>query len=333
MQQLQTRAPAPEHPLETPVALIIFNRPKETARAIAAIRAVRPKRLFVIADGPRNDLEKTLCDETRAVVETAVDWPCDVQKNYSATNLGCGMRPVTGITWVFEHAEAAIIVEDDCIPDPSFFYFAEELLRKYANDERVMHVAASSFQENNPQFHIRESYYESFLPNCFGCWATWRRAWKHYDYDIRQWPVLRDSGALAKAFGDPAAYERFERTWNDYYEKRIVDSWDGQWHFACMSRNAFCLTPSVNLVRNIGFNERGTHTKQADRRSDLPVHPMPFPLVHPSTLAFDRGADAYTFRFYFGIDQKLRYRVLRPVKNLFPGGYAWMKRMLKGTSD
>ena len=247
-------------------------------------------------------------------------------------NMGCGERPPTGISWVFEHVEQAIILEDDCVPDLSFFYFAEELLRKYANDERVMHIAASSFQEHNPRFNIKESYYESFLPNWFGCFATWKRAWKFYDYDMKTWPALRDSGALVERFHNPAAYERFAKVWDAYYHKQITNSSDGQWHFACMSRNAFCLTPAMNLVKNIGFNERGTHTKQPDQRSELPLHTMRFPLVHPQTLEFNRNADNYTFRFYFGIDKKLRYRFVRPFKNLFPGAYAAIKRTFKNGS-
>jgi hypothetical protein len=330
MQPEPTRSNVPDSPLETPVALIIFNRPQETAQTLAAIREVRPKQLFVIADGPRSDAERVLCEETRAVIDTNVDWPCDVQKNYSDTNLGCGQRPATGITWLFERVEQAIILEDDCIPDRSFFYFAQELLAKYANDERVLHIAGSSFQEHNHRFKRNESYYVSILPNWYGCFATWRRAWKLYDYDMKTWPALRDSGALIDLFQNPAAYERFAKVWDDYYYKRITNAADGPWQFTCMSHNGFCLTPTVNLVKNIGFNERGTHTKQEDDRSKLPMRTMPFPLVHPAELHFDRAADNYTFRFYFGIDKKLRYRIARPFKNTFPGAYAWLKRLLGG---
>lgn len=330
MQPKQRSDSTPDHPLETPVALIIFNRPEETTRMIDAIRQARPKRLFVIADGPRSDAERALCDATRAVIDTQVDWPCDVQKNYSDRNLGCGVRPATGITWVFERVEQAIILEDDCIPDRSFFYFAEELLNRYADDERVLHIAGSSFQEHNRKFKRSESYYVSFLPNWYGCFATWRRAWRLYDYDMKSWPTLRDSGALVDSFQNPAAYERFARVWDEYYYKKITNSADGPWQFTCMSHNGFCLTPTVNLVKNIGFNERGTHTKQEDDRSKLAMHAMPFPLVHPARLEFDREADNYTYRFYFGIDKKLRYRLVRPLKNAFPGTYSRLRRLLKG---
>ncbi len=313
--------------LHTPVAFIIFNRPIETARVFATIRAARPTQLFIIADAPRNENDVPLCEAARAVIK--VDWPCEVKTNYSEKNLGCGKRPATGITWVFEQVERAIILEDDCIPDASFFPFAQELLERYQSDERVMHIAGSNFQEHNPRFSVKESYYASLLPNAFGCWATWRRAWKLYDYDLTAWPALRDSRALEGAFHNHGAYERYAQTWDRYYDKRIADSWDGQWAFACISHNGICLTPAVNLVRNIGFNERGTHTKTRDERSEMPVHTMSFPLIHPSMLVRNRAADNYMFRFYFGIDKKLRYRLVRPIKTHFPQLYHYIRRMIK----
>ena len=313
-------------PLRTPVAFIIFNRPVETAEVFAAIRAARPTQLFVIADGPRNDADVPLCEAARA--EIKVDWPCEVKTNYSEKNLGCGKRPVSGITWVFEQVERAIVIEDDCIPDASFFPYAQELLERYQSDERVMHVAGSSFQEHNPRFNVKESYYASFLANGFGCWASWRRAWQYYDYDLKQWPALRDSGALKPAFHNSGGYERFANLWDSYYEGKIPDSWDTQWAFACMTHGGICLTPSVNLVRNIGFNERGTHTKKRDERFEMTVHTMRFPLVHPRTLTINRNADDYMFRYSFGVDVKLRYRLVRPIKDHFPGFYQGVKRIV-----
>ena len=296
-----------------PIGFFIFNRPIETARAFATIREARPTQLFVIADGPRNEADVPLCEAARAVIN--VDWPCELHTNYSEKNLGCGQRPSTGITWMFEHVERAIILEDDCIPDQSFFRYAGELLEKYESDERVMHIAGSSFA--------------SFLPNAFGCWATWRRAWKYYDYYVTTWPALRDSGALINLFHNRGGYEKFALAWDKYYAREITDSWDGQWSFACMSRGAISLTPKVNLVKNIGYNERGTHTKEENQQARMPVRAMPFPLIHPATLVINREADNYMLRFHYGIDRKLRYRMVRPFKNYFPNLYGKLKRLLK----
>src|SRR5712692_5523584 len=131
--------------LTTPVALIIFNRPETTARVFAEIAKARPSRLLLVADGPRldhpEDVEK--CTATRAIVEQ-VDWPCEVLTNFSEANLGCKMRPVSGINWVFENVEEAIILEDDCLPHPSFFPFCQELLERYRDDQRVMMIGGTN---------------------------------------------------------------------------------------------------------------------------------------------------------------------------------------------
>ncbi len=314
--------------LDVSVVLIIFNRPKETARAFAAIREARPRQLFVIADGPRNEADRSLCEAARAVVEKGVDWPCVVHRNYAEKNLGCGYRPATGITWVFEQVEQAIILEDDCIAHPSFFPFAQELLEKYAHDERVMHIVGNCFQENNSNFNIRESYYASFIPMING-WATWRRAWKFYDFDIKEWPALRESRVLIDSFHNHGAYDLFEMKWDSYYKKHVKDSWDGQWALACMSRGGISLTASVNLISNIGFNERATHTKSKTEQAEMRIHAMHFPLTHPKELMINREADNYVYRYHFGVDKQFRQRLMRPFKNHFPNIYKNIKRLLE----
>ncbi len=158
--------------IRTPVALIIFNRPDTTERVFAEIAKARPPKLFIIADGPREDRpgEAERCASARAIVDR-VDWNCEVQKNYSDVNLGCGARPATGISWVFDQVEEAIILEDDCIAHPTFFRFCDELLEKYRDDERIMHIAGNNFQFGNQRTSF--SYFFSHHNICWG-WASWR---------------------------------------------------------------------------------------------------------------------------------------------------------------
>ncbi|MBI5405850.1 glycosyltransferase family 2 protein [Candidatus Kaiserbacteria bacterium] len=314
-----------------PVALIIFNRPLETGRVFAAIRQARPSRLLVIADGPRHDGERELCDSARAVIDT-VDWPCVVEKNYADVNMGCRERIISGINWVFEQTERAIILEDDCLPHPTFFPFCAELLEKYKDDERVMTITGLCLFQKKIGSSIQESYFPTLLPQTTG-WATWRRAWKLYDPDMQAWPALRDARALAPTFHHPAGYERFERVWDDYYYQRpgVKDSWDGQWAFACVRQGAVCLTPTVNLISNIGFNARGTHSHEATDQSDMPLYPMQFPLIHPAELVINREVDALFYRYSLGIDRKWRYRVVRPLKTYFPGIYRALKKLVSKT--
>lgn len=170
--------------MSTPIALIIFNRPDLTIRVFSKIARAKPKTLFVIADGPRSDHPGDIkkCAEARSIIES-VDWDCTVHKNYSDINLGCGRRLASGISWVFEKVEEAIILEDDCLPHPTFFRFCKELLERYRDDERIMQINGQNFQHKS--MRTSYSYLFSYSNNCWG-WATWRRAWQHFDMEMRR---------------------------------------------------------------------------------------------------------------------------------------------------
>ncbi len=313
--------------LHTHVAFFIFNRPEETAQVFAEIRRAQPTKLFIIADGPRSETERKLCESTRSVVSN-IDWHCEIIKNFSEKNLGCGKRISSGLDWVFSQTEKAIILEDDCVPDQTFFQFCEEMLERYKDDERVMHIAGTYMQEGNSGFHEQGSYYFSIISNIWG-WATWRRAWRKYDFNMHQWPSLKKTDKLQQWFNHPAAYERFSNVWDQYYRHEI-DSWDGQWTFCCLANHGLCINPCTNLITNIGFNSRGTHFKGgATELGNKPLQEMQFPLQHPVSVEPNRHADTFKYRYGFGIDRKLIYRLLRPLKNKFPGTYIKIKKLFK----
>ncbi len=284
--------------MNTPVALIIFNRPDTTKQVLAEIAKVKPSKFYVIADGPREghaeDVEK--CSVARKVIE-GVDWECEVFKNYSDVNLGCGKRPATGISWVFEHVEEAIILEDDCVPHPTFFRFCEELLEIYRHDERIMMIGGRSnlYDQERTQY----SYYFSQLPSCWG-WSTWRRAWRHHDMEINLWPSLRDTSWLLDILSDPVEIEFWQNTFDKAYTGAgNVDYWDFQWAFTCWAHNGLTILPTKELVSNIGFGEEATHTKSFnDKRANLPVAEMVFPFKHPPYMVRDREADKLRFKHY-----------------------------------
>ena len=181
--------------MHTPVALIIFNRPHHTARVFAEIAKARPEHLFLIADGPRPDRPEDVqrCAAVRDIV-ARVDWPCQVERNFAERNLGCGRRPGSGISWVFQQVDEAIILEDDCVPDPTFFQFCEDLLEKYREDKRVMNIGGTNWQWPSPRSH--HSYFFSIFNITGWGWATWRRAWQYYDPAVRLWPAFRDTSWL-----------------------------------------------------------------------------------------------------------------------------------------
>ena len=295
--------------MQTPVVLLIYNRPELTRRAMEPIRKARPRRLFVVADGPRReeprDAEK--CETARAAA-TEIDWPCEVLIDCASENLGCARRVSSGLDWVFDRVEEAIVLEDDCVADPSFLAFCDQILSRYLRDTRVMAVAGNNFQSG--KHRCAHDYYFSRYPHCWG-WATWRRAWRHFDFDMEQWSELRDNEFLNGMLMDRAATKYWTRIFDDTRAGRI-DSWAYRWTFACWAQNGLTVLPRANLVSNIGFGDEATHTVRMSRFSCMPTSSLSFPLHHPRSLVRDDRADRYTERIMFsGTRRGLAYRSAR----------------------
>ena len=293
--------------MDTPVAFLIFNRPDSNRKVFEAIRRAQPKQLLVVADGARTDRpgEAELCLATRAIIEE-IDWDCEVLHNYSAVNLGCGLRQATGISWVFEQVEEAIILEDDCLPHPSFFPFCEALLQTYRNDERVMHIAGTNFQFGRQT--LPHSYYFSRYAHCWG-WASWRRAWQHFDFSMKHWPTLRSQDWLTNYLKSHHAAAFWERTFDGVYRQDKVHIWSYQWMFACWSQNGLTILPDVNLISNIGFHPGATHTNTTSDRSpfaNMKVAEARLPLKHPPYLVRDAQADMLTQNTYYDLALHIR---------------------------
>lgn len=279
--------------MHTPVALFLFKRPAETAQVFAQIALAQPSMLLLVADAPRPDKagEAELCAQARAVV-AQVTWPCTVLHHYAEQNMGCQRRLHSGLDWVFQHCEQAIILEDDCLPHPDFFGFCEAMLARYKDDTRIGHIGGS-----NLQFGRRRgpaSYYYSRYNHVWG-WATWRRSWAHYDLGMQHWPALRDGGWLNDLLGNTELVISWTRTFNDAHAGR-VDTWDYQWTFACWAQGALSVLPAVNLISNIGYGEGATHTRGSSPYAQLPTQAVDSPLVHPDWLIRDEQADTFTER-------------------------------------
>jgi hypothetical protein len=283
--------------LTTPVAFLIFNRPDTTARVFEAIRQAKPPKLLVVADGPRpdrpDDVEK--CKAARAIIE-GVDWDCEVLTNYSDVNLGVDERVSSGLNWVFEVVEKAIIFEDDCLPHPTFFRFCEELLNYYRHDERIMVISGNNFQFGRSRTNY--SYYFSRYNHIWG-WASWRRAWKYFDYDLKLWPKIKNENWLTSILEDKTAVKYWTKNFQRTYEGEPT-VWDYRWTFACWIQNGLTILPNVNLVSNIGFGEGATHTSSSKSKvANLPVEEMIFPLKHPPFLLRHVEADDFTHNNIF----------------------------------
>ena len=247
--------------LDAPILLVVFDRPDTTRQVFEAIRQVRPRQLFVAADGPREgvDGDGALCAAARSVA-TAVDWDCDVQTLFREENLGCGVGPSSAISWFFDNVEAGVILEDDCVPDSTFFRFCEELLQYYSAVPKIMQISGANYLGGAKRGHA--SYYLSRYAFSVGGWATWRRAWQYFDYE--------------------AVPEEWRR-----------HMWDAQWQLSVEKNGGLAVAPNVNLITNIGCGRAdATHTTEMDHPgANLSRHPMVFPLTHPRRL---RRMDRYT---------------------------------------
>lgn len=288
--------------ISTPVAYIVFNRPQHTEQSFAALRNQRVPRLFIIADGPRpgHPTDAQRCAEVRAIVEQ-VDWPCEVHRHYTNSNLGLKQRVSSGLDWVFSEVERAIVLEDDCVAHPDFFTFCDTLLERYAEDERVWVVTGNNFQ--NGRIRGDASYYFSKYNHCWG-WATWRRAWQYYRGDLPFWPQWQDTADWLQKMPDKV--ER--RYWSaifDQVKAGLIDSWAYPWSASVWHGGGLTATPNVNLVSNIGFGPDATHTITATEQDGKPTQSLGA-VTHPMQVEQDRLADRYVFDHHFGgIHQRL----------------------------
>lgn len=309
--------------IKTPVAYIIFNRPRHTAESFNVIRSQKPTTLFIIADGPRDghptDVQK--CAEVRSLVEQ-IDWPCEVHRNYANSNMGLKNRVSSGLTWVFGQAERAIILEDDCVPHPDFFSFCDALLDLYAEDQRVSVITGNNFQDG--QRRGDASYYFSKYPHCWG-WASWRRAWLNYDGDILFWPEWQSSIKWTEIM--PDSQERnYWKTIFDRVRRNEINSWAYPWTASVWCKGGLTATPNVNLVSNIGMDSEATHTtSEKNDLSNMPAHPLG-ELTHPIIIKLDEKADQYVFDHVYG------GLYLRWPRNLFNYLYrilSWIHKKIK----
>lgn len=276
--------------MNTPVALFIFNRPHTTSQVFQQIRRARPSRLFVIADGPRIDRpdDRQRCDAAREATGD-VDWPCDVQREYAEANLGQRKRIETGLTWVFDHVDETVVLEDDCLPHATFFGFCGQLLDRYRDEARVMTVSGNRLMPTRGS--TERSYHFSRYPLIWG-WATWRRAWQHYDGDMRAWPELRDAGWLNRQLDSQLARDYWTYILEKAWASPQTRSWDYAWALSSWRRQGFSIIPSVNLVSNIGFGADATHnTNSLSRYAATPTEAMPFPLGHSDAIVRDEDED------------------------------------------
>lgn len=280
--------------LDTPILIIIFNRQDCAKQIFESIKSVRPRQLFIAADGPREDGEKILCDATRDIFKR-IDWSCELKTLYQDQNIGCRKSVTGAISWFFSFVEHGIILEDDCLPHPDFYFFAEKMLLKYSSHPDIMHIAGGNYQFHRMRGNA--SYYFSRIAHTWG-WATWKRCWEKFDVSMDDFPKFLRTNQKQSFFPDLKS----EKYWLYFFNRvyREQKGWDYQWVYHVMKNFGICITPNVNLISNIGFQSTATSTHFIHPfLSNMMTYPVGH-LTHPAKIEFNLEADSYVITYPFG---------------------------------
>lgn len=296
----------------TPILFLIFNRPEITQIVFEEIRKQKPKYLFIAADGPRFFIgeEREKCQRTRDLVLNGIDWDCEVKTLFKDENLGCGLAVSEAITWFFENVEQGIILEDDCVPHPSFFGYCETLLDKYKENDNIYVISGDNFQNGIQRGDA--SYFFSNYSHVWG-WASWRRAWNSYDFDLKQLEVFIEK-QLIKTIDNRKSFRDY---WISIFEKtaiKEIDTWDYQWTFAVWNNKGLTVLPNVNLISNIGFGKDATHTNRESSFSNMKTQDIGT-ILHPKKIKVESKADRYTSDKVYNIPitKKLTFKYLKKI--------------------
>jgi len=297
---------------KVPILFLIYNRQKETETVFKCIRDIRPDDMFVVADGPKKENTDDIlkCNNTRDVVNNNVDWECNLTKIYRKENMGCKLSVYNGISEFMNKYGYGIILEDDTVPNKSFFKYCEELLEKYKNDERIAVISGDNFI---PSKHIKNSYEFSKYPLIWG-WATWKRVWDKYDVSMKEWEHFKKDEMLDSVFDTVEERKYWTNIFNKQYNNEI-DAWDYQLSFLCMKNKLLSIYPKYNLVKNIGIGSKdAAHTKKYKREYVKETSELMFPLDHPNDIYINRDNDLLISRLRFGIKKK---NIYTKIKNIF----------------
>jgi hypothetical protein len=299
--------------LNTPVLFLIYRRSDTAKKVFEEIKKARPKKLFIAADGPKEG-EEEKCQRARDIVMNNIDWECKVKTLFRDKNLGCKYAVSGAIDWFFHNVEEGIILEDDTLPNQSFFRFCEELLERYRDDERIMHI--SGYNHFGELKNYKYSYVFSKYTPIWG-WATWRRAWQFYDVNISTYPQFKEEGQIYNIFRTERERKHRIKILDKLYNNKI-DTWDYQWNYCVRINNGLSIIPVKNLVSNLGLSGESTHTKEDKRLSKNIKREIDFPLRNSLFKLIDEKRDFILFQSFVNkknISLSLKAMMPKTVKN------------------
>jgi hypothetical protein len=302
----------PPHPLNTAVLFLVFNRLDTTKQVFEAIREAKPPRLYIAADGAREtkDGEDTKVKQVRDYITSNIDWECEVKTLFREQNFGCKMAVRGAIDWFFQNEEMGIILEDDCLPTQSFFWFCEELLERYKDDMRVGQISGDNFQKGVKRGDA--DYYFSIYNHIWG-WASWANRWKNYD-------VLLSTMENSNFIDNLIAEKNTNKYWKNVFEQmkqQKIDTWDYQWTFTLWNNNQLTILPNINLIENVGFGADATHTTGESEFANLEAHEIILK-SHPRNIEQNREADAFTSKMMFS-KKSIFDRIINKIQRLIKG--------------
>jgi hypothetical protein len=300
--------------LKAPILLLAYKRPEHTAKVLESIQGANPSSLYISMDGPRpgrkGDVE--LCARTRALI-SAFNPGCEIRVQLHEQNLGCKKAVIAGLDWFFSHEEEGIVLEDDVVPVPCFYRYCEELLERYRDDERIGAICGSRFLFDDPA--AGDSYFFSRLCFIWG-WASWRRVWRTYDPDIKDWPQARHERRIWRATNSFRATVYWTLVLNGMYGNKN-DIWGYQWQYNLWQRNQLSIIPNRHLVRNIGMGSvEGTHSRTRNRAAEIPLQSMDWPLAHPSVFLPDTDLERKLQRNYYKLWKEIAVQMAKKLKLL-----------------
>jgi hypothetical protein len=303
--------------MKKPVLLILFNRLNTTQQVFASIKNYKPEKLYISADGPRvhKEGEKILTEQVRKWVLESIDWKCEVKTLFHDNNLGCGRAPAKAISWFFEQENDGIILEDDCVPSSGFFKFCETMLEYYNDDKRISIISGCNF-DLKKTYCTDDSYFFSVYPYTWG-WATWKRNWQGYDYEIKEWQKINRN----KFLNNISTQKKYKQPWQLLFDKLSNnvpnDIWDYQFFFQCFKRQQLAVVPNANLVTNIGAGEMATHTFNQDNpKMNIVTEPIKFPLTHPQNFKRNVNYDNFLQELNYGVVEQVSFikKIKRVIK-------------------
>ena len=292
-----------------PILILLYNREDLSSKLYKTLETIRPSILFINADGPKKDNPGDFdkCQNARNVF-SFISWDCEVKYNYLNSNKGCKNSVSDGISWFFKNVEYGIILEDDCIPSPSFFLFCKELLERFRFDERMFHINGTNFLGDNIPV-IEESYSFTLFTSIWG-WATWRRAWEKYDINMKSFPNFNKTYFDDKSYSNYAKFH-YQKSFEEAYFDAETNCWANAWLFTILINKGITITPKYNLVTNVGADNNSTNYFIKNRfRDNLNSLELDFPLVHPE-FSVNHFLDRINFKFYRGKSLKRLYFMLK----------------------